>query len=410
MAERPVTLLEKLNQVLETLAIRLGQGPAGTGPIGGSSSIPASGAGSVPSFLDPIKRLLERMANALDKVLGRKGGVDAEREHPTPFQQAKDTQQPQKAPTAKPSGGVPIWELGTTPHGGPQQAGGPGDVWTPISNFHQELDEVAGKPDPKVVQQAKAGQMGVSPNDFKGWLAGGGGAGTAAAGGGQAAMAAGGHPIVMAAMAAGEEIKKKIKALEKVPQRLADVARREGPGDVAGGVFGIGEDVGKAIGGSAGEAVTKVSSFAKTIAESVDNLRRFDREILNASFRFGEFSASMSAVEAQQEARDIQLGMQKGDAQAGSANKLAEAMSELNETVMPFENAFANFRNEVLAEMTKGVTELVKLSKVLDVMKVILEFIGRKAEDDADDPALTDVTERLYSDGDKYALPKRFQE
>jgi hypothetical protein len=227
-----------------------------------------------------------------------------------------------------------------------------------------------------------------------------------------AGRAAAGDPTAMIGLAdkAAKQVENQIAAAGKVGTSLAGTLSKEGPGDVAGGVFEAGEHAGEMMGGATGEAVTKVSAFGKMVAESVDNLRRFDREIITASFRFGEFSAAMAAVEGQQEVRDIDIGMRKGDAQADSTAKLAEAMSELNETVLPFENQFANFKNEVLTNVTKLATEFIKATKILEVMKVLLEIISKTKVDNDDDPDKENVLERLYKAGDKYARPDRFPE
>jgi hypothetical protein len=411
--EKPTTLLERLNQVLESLALKIGVGGPPGIPSGGVAS--AAGSGNVPYFLDPIKRLLERIAQAAEKALGSKRESTSGAQAPSGGSKTFLDQFGGNTPGASsPSGGQ-----GTTPYNGPLHQGDPSDKWSPAPDFQSAMDVLSPKEKalPPTGAAPAAGNGGMGTMDFKAWLggSGGAGAGSQAAGGGQAAIAEGaaGGPMVMAALAAVKEAEKKFESFKGIGAELAGTLSKEGPGDVAGGVFGAGEKAGEAIGGPAGDLITKFSSMAKTVAESVDNLRRFDREILNASFRFAEYSAQMAAVEAQQEMRDIELGQRKGDAQAKSTERLAEAMSDLNNTMAPFENQWANFRNEILTKVTRIVDKTIESSGTLGVMAatlgVLATLLGAKGEPTDDDVGF-DVTEQIFKAGEKYARPARFPE
>lgn len=103
--------------------------------------------------------------------------------------------------------------------------------------------------------------------------------------------------------------------------------------------------------GPQGAAAAGIIELGKVSLTTVDAIREMTREVLNANFKFAEYSASMSRVQAEQEMRDISLSQRKGEARSESAEKLALAMSELNETMAPFENAAANWWNEVQAKL-----------------------------------------------------------
>lgn len=421
MADKPATLLERLNHVLENLAIRLGSGPPGSAPVpgGGSSTQP----GPQASFLDPIKRLLERIAQAAEKLLGAsKAGQGGAGGEAVPTPRGGTLTEQMTARSSKPQ--QPVWEAKTTPHAGPQppvqDPNATADEWYPASDFDQAIADL-GKPDPDSPTAKAVGQM--TPKNFQAFFAQSGGAmaggagiaesATAAVGGAEAAA---GGPAGLALAAALKQMDKGIKFIGDVNHAMADAARSEGAGEAAGKLIGGGgKAVGDMIGGPVGELVSKFATVGEAVVGATDQLRNFDREILNASFRFSEFSSAMSAVEAQQEIRDIQLGMRKGDTQASSANKLAEAMSDLNDALLPYDNAWAQFRNQVLAALTSTAAQTVTTAsnsaylRILTThVKWVAEWLGAKFEDD--DDKLTDVNKRLWTAGDKFARPERFPE
>lgn len=400
MPEKPTTLLERLNQVLESLALKIGAGGSGGGLSNVPGGTPSSGEAEGKTFLGGLKSLFDNFLNRIGRELkeGTKGSGGGAGSPPRTF--------PPTTSSSSPSKGVPSPSI---PFMDKYDRSRPLDV-IPVQNSVPRERKSGEKQDLAGAMNSAAGLFGGA--ESKTGQSAGSKVSEAADIAQLAGRAAAGDPTAMIGLAdkAVKQVEEKIAAAGKIGSSLAGTLSKEGPGDVAGGVFEAGEHVGEMIGGPIGEAVTQVSAFHKMVAESVDNLRRFDREIITASFRFGEFSAAMAAVEGQQEVRDIDIGMRKGDAQADSTAKLAEAMSELNETVLPFENQFANFRNEVLTTVTKLATEFIKATKILEVMKILLEILSKTKADEDDDPDKEIVLERLYKAGDKYARPDRFPE
>lgn len=408
MADRPATLLERLNHVLEDLAVRMGT------PGPGNSPPPQGVAEGSPHFLDPIKRLLERIAQAVEKAMGSRKEAGGGTSAPNDFQQAargaaspeaKNTPKPamplqggwQDPPGPFPAGGNQIPRIALTHPGSADRAATP-QQWpdfNKLSAFGQQLSQTG--PVGQSIGRS-FGQVGQLGGQLQGAAAGG------------AAV-----PPLLIAQAAEQRMSELKAGVQHSAQAGADMMRSDTVGGAVGGVFAQGEAAGEMIGGPVGEAVTQISGMAKAAAESVDRLRQFDREILNATFRFGEFSAQMAQAEAEQEIRDIELSMQKGDAQSASARKLAESMSRLNETLAPFENAWANFRNRILTHLTNLVNNNVKIASSVTTGNITLDAIAgfikaKLGGADPNDDDSSDIREIVFEAGNKFARPDRFPE
>lgn len=143
----------------------------------------------------------------------------------------------------------------------------------------------------------------------------------------------------------------------------------------------FGEGVGGAAGEMAGKAMGAanvamgVVALGKAAYDAVDKLRDWTKGLHQANMQFAEWSASMSSVEAQQEMRDIELSMNKGEARAESAEFLAESMSKLNETLAPMENLFANVLNVVGGSLLRLVEVLIKFGTPLEEIVALLRKI-----------------------------------
>lgn len=125
--------------------------------------------------------------------------------------------------------------------------------------------------------------------------------------------------------------------------------------------------LGGALGGTAGKALTAlggvvgpIGTMIGIVAGATDAIKRMGQEALQSAFKFADFSAAMTAVKVQQQVRDIQLAKIHGEAQAGSAGQLAEAVSNLNLHLAPLEDAFANASNHVLTILTDLLSQVVR--------------------------------------------------
>lgn len=221
------------------------------------------------------------------------------------------------------------------------------------------------------------------------------------------ARAMAGDPTAMIGLAdkAVQKFENQVEAGKQSVQSFGKAMTTEGAGKTAGALFESANYAGQAI----GLPESEILKFGQAVAESVDKLRDMSREMVTMNFRLGEYSASMATAQAQQEMRDIELSMGKGEARAESTAKLAEAMSELNTTLMPLENAWANFSNGVMTNIIQLITILAKIEPATNSIRAILEWWSGKQSDEDDDPEDKTFREFLAEQGNKYGAPKRFQ-
>ena len=85
-------------------------------------------------------------------------------------------------------------------------------------------------------------------------------------------------------------------------------------------------------------------------------------------------------------------------------------MSDLNESMAPFENAWANFRNAVLTHLTQMVSAALNTNTGIGTLIKVASFGAIGDDEDAGSRAMTDVHERIFKEGSAYARPDRFQE
>lgn len=107
----------------------------------------------------------------------------------------------------------------------------------------------------------------------------------------------------------------------------------------------------------AGGAVLK---FAEGIAGAAGKVREWGDHLHEQNRTFAEFSGSMAAVMAQDDARRIWLQREQGERRAQSAKDLAEARFRLDATLAPLEDAFAKLKNQIVANLSDAITNAIK--------------------------------------------------
>ena len=120
--------------------------------------------------------------------------------------------------------------------------------------------------------------------------------------------------------------------------------------------------------GVAGSAVTVIGTLASVVVTATQKLQKWSNSLHESNMKFAEFSGGMMGVLREKEARDIMLSHQKGEARAGSAKELAEAISALERQLAPIENIIANGFNIIAATIARGAaTALEVANKTLEL-------------------------------------------
>ncbi len=212
--------------------------------------------------------------------------------------------------------------------------------------------------------------------------------------------AAAGDPTAIAQLAkkAIEKVKEKIAQAKQVGVEMFDAAQSEKAGDV--GAHG-GRAV-KSLGKFAGSKTLEImGDFTEQIFKGVETLRDWNQSLHNANMQFAEFSASMAAVQAQQEVRDIELSRERGDRRAAGATTLAESKHELETAFAPMEDLWADIKSWFLTWFNSKLARTVEdFNKYLD----LFSFGGGPSDDSGNLGALKDI-EKGWAD--KYARPPR---
>lgn len=107
----------------------------------------------------------------------------------------------------------------------------------------------------------------------------------------------------------------------------------------------------------AGGAVLK---FASGMSDAMGKVREWGDHLHEQNRTFAEFSGSMAAVMAQDDARRIWLQREQGERRAQSAKDLAEARFRLDATLAPLEDAFAKLKNQIVAGLSDSITNAIK--------------------------------------------------
>lgn len=170
------------------------------------------------------------------------------------------------------------------------------------------------------------------------------------------------------------------------PLAISELSR--GRGEQFGGVGGelggaatstrFGEFGGHVMGAVAGAAtilgqpeVAIVAEFGKAVAQSIDRLRDWGKSLHDANMQFAEFSGAMAGVQARQEVRDIELGVERGERRAPAAEFLAERRTHLERAIAPWEDLLAGLQAGMFGVVAEG------LGSFMDFFKPIAEELGR---------------------------------
>jgi hypothetical protein len=141
-------------------------------------------------------------------------------------------------------------------------------------------------------------------------------------------------------------------------------------------LFGIGEKAGQQIGGPVGGLIEKFSKLGKIMAESLDKLRDWTRNLHESNMRFAEFSASMALVQAQTDIRRIELERERGERRAATAGRVSESMMNLEREVTPWEDAWANIKGELTAwgidKLARILGEMNDVAREIPLIKALL--------------------------------------
>lgn len=115
-------------------------------------------------------------------------------------------------------------------------------------------------------------------------------------------------------------------------------------GDVGGGLMKTGNPYAMAAG-----AALKLGGALLGIP---DKIKKWGDSLHEANRAFSQFSGSMAAVMAADDAKRIGLQREQGERRAGSAGELANARFRLDKAMSPIEDAFANLKNKVVGKLT----------------------------------------------------------
>lgn len=198
------------------------------------------------------------------------------------------------------------------------------------------------------------------------------------------------------------------------PQGTPDAARDKGIGmerlgmlgqgisSISGGMFGMGQDAegksalkdpaqaGKdimsgigqmfgALGGPVGQAGMVFAKIVEKGIAVIDFMQQWSEALHEGNMKFAEFSGAMSAVQAEQEVRDIQLSQQRGERRAEAAGYLAEGKSQLATATAPWGDMLSNVQSYI-----GGVIDRA-LAGVLTPLNYLASWVGLIDEEGNDD-------------------------
>lgn len=141
------------------------------------------------------------------------------------------------------------------------------------------------------------------------------------------------------------------------------IIKGEGGADTASGVMGQIGEAGKmltSLGIAGGPATAAIGMFGAAVFGSIGKLQEWGEALHSSNMQFAEFSASMSNVMVGQQQRDIRYSQERGEARAGSAEVLAEGMSELRDAMAPLSDGLANLKNELVGGLSKLAAGLIR--------------------------------------------------
>ena len=135
-------------------------------------------------------------------------------------------------------------------------------------------------------------------------------------------------------------------------QRAGEVLSQFGGGleKVAGGVF---------------PQFQVFGTMTKVAGESVEALRKWNTSLFEANRKFAEFSGAMAAVSARQEVRDLLLARERGERRGDFAEQQASTKHELEKSLSPWEDTFADLQAGYASQINLALTNLVNNTKYI---------------------------------------------
>lgn len=127
--------------------------------------------------------------------------------------------------------------------------------------------------------------------------------------------------------------------------------------------------LGKVAGGAVG-VVSALNGFRKAVESATQTQ-------LDSYRRLAEVSGGMAAVMVQRDFQQMMRDMRMGDAQAGSAGRLAESENRRKNASEPLENALADLKNGLLAGMNDLLADFYDwgVDRLNDLFKAIPDWI-----------------------------------
>jgi hypothetical protein len=189
-----------------------------------------------------------------------------------------------------------------------------------------------------------------------------------------------------------------------------ETTAEQGIKGVASGIKGVGKMLGPT---PLGLAVTVIGKLGEVVAESLEKLRAWNKELYQANIKFAEFSSSMAQVKAEQEVRDIEFSQERGEARAGSAEFQARQMHKLNQSMADVEDLLADIKNVtsgILSTLGSSVVDAVKYTNGLYWAVRGIKFIMEKTSDEEAAGKLDDLLAEAAKPGwnSIYGRPDRF--
>lgn len=145
-------------------------------------------------------------------------------------------------------------------------------------------------------------------------------------------------------------------------QGITGVADKAIKSDAMGGLKSAGgavSDIGgklMATGNPYAAAAGGAMKFAGAIAEIPAQIKEWGDHLHEQNRQFSQYSAGMAAVMAVDDARRMQLEKEQGDRRSASARELSDARYRLDAAMAPLEDAFADFKNSIVANLMDTLT------------------------------------------------------
>ena len=121
------------------------------------------------------------------------------------------------------------------------------------------------------------------------------------------------------------------------------------PARVLGSMSSAAGSIMSVLGGAIGKVGGPLGKLAQVALMAVDGLGRMSNAMHAANMRLAEYSPSMAMVEAQSEVYEIESTYRKGEARAGSAERLSRNRAAADKAWEPFTNFMADSGNNVLS-------------------------------------------------------------